>query len=631
MFVFVRKALAPSLCLFALGAWCACTGLAEAASKASVTTYHNDNMRTGWNPQETSLTPSSVSGGTFGLVAAESLDDQVDAQPLVMPNQAISGQGTHDVVYVATESNSIYAFDAESGALLLHVNFGSPVPYYDLPGGCGNNGPNIGINSTPVIDTNAGLMYVITYTLESNQQTFRIHALNLSTLADSVPSVVVSGSGKLNNGQTYNFQAAQNRQRPGLLRSNGNVYAGFGSFCDIDANVSRGWVLGWQAGSLTPLPANHLNNLLASSPDSFFLTSVWMSGYGLAADTGGDIFFVTGNSDYSGGTYNKKTNLSESVIKLSSDLTTVESYFSPTNVGQLERDDGDFGSGGVMLLPPQTGRKSNLAVAAGKDGNMYLLNADRLGKFGGSIAKYGVGGCWCGQSYFQTSTANEVVASGGTNVNFYKVVTTKKNASLVHVASSGGIPDGQDPGFFTSVSSNGTQDNSAVIWAVSRPTDSNPADIYLYAFDQSGNTLYSGLAGTWPNTGGNSNTVPTVANGMVYVASNQSLAIFGLGANNRHVQLPPVNLIDTRVQLAPGEHEVHGIVRSINGNLVMIAKRDGSVVTVDTTIAEQKSRMAEPAVGAGMLARGTVDETGIFRANAILHAKKNPAMWQSDR
>ncbi|MGD0192088.1 MAG: hypothetical protein ABSD74_15215 [Rhizomicrobium sp.] len=282
-----------------------------ASASVSVTTYHNDNTRSGWNQQETTLTPSSVSTGGFGLIASDALDDQVDTQPLVVPGLTINGS-THDVVYVATESDSIYAIDANSGQVLIHANFGAPVPQGDLPGGCGNNGPNIGIDGTPVIDTNAGVMYVITYTLENNNQTYRIHELSLTTLQDAIPSVVVSGSAKLNNGTTFNFPASQNRQRPGLLLSNGNIYAGFGSFCDIDANVSRGWVFGWQKGTLTPLAANHLNNTLASSQDDFFLTSIWMSGYGLAADTGGDIYFVTGNSDYSGNSYNKKTNLAES-------------------------------------------------------------------------------------------------------------------------------------------------------------------------------------------------------------------------------------------------------------------------------------------------------------------------------
>jgi hypothetical protein len=626
-----RNPILPTLLTLAFaGIWCASSCPAVAASESSVTTYHNDNFRTGWNKHETILTPGAISGKGFNMIASATLDDQVDAQPLVVPNQMINGQGTHDVVYVATESNSIYAIDATSGQVLLSQNFGAPVPYYDLPGGCNNNGPNIGIDGTPVIDPSSSTMYVITYTLESNSQTFRIHALDLSTLTDKVPSVVISASGMLNNGQAYLFQAAQDRQRPGMLLANGNVYAGFGSYCDINANVSRGWVLGWQTGSLTPLPANHLNNALASSPDTFFLTSVWMSGFGLAANTGGDIYFVTGNSDYSGNTYNKKTNLSESVVELSSDLTKVKDYFSPNNVAQLEEEDGDFGSGGVMLLPPQSGSYPNLAVGAGKAGVLYLLDADKLGKQDNYLSTQSVGGCWCGESYFQSAgNIGHVVASAGYNVTVYDVRTqTNGKPSLSRKASSASVPNGQSPGFFTSVSSNGSTKNSTVIWAVSRPTDNDPANIYLYAFNPGGKTLYSGLAGTWPNTGGDSNTVPTVANGKVYVASNQTLAIFGLGAP---AKLPPTRVVDMRVPLAPGEHEIHGVARSLNGNLITVAERDGTLVTVDSTSAEQKSRMAEPSVGAGLLARGTTDASGIFHANTILHAVRNAAMWQPDR
>ncbi|HEY5048271.1 MAG TPA: hypothetical protein VII49_09645, partial [Rhizomicrobium sp.] len=508
MTISIRRLASPAFFVIAaLCVCCAASGPAIATTKIGVTTYHNDNFRTGWNRLETTLTPAAVSGGSFSMVATASLDDQVDAQPLVVPNLSIAG-GTHDVVYVATESNSVYAIDASGGQVLVSNNFGSPVPETMLPDQCNNNGPNIGIDSTPVIDPNSGLMYVITYTLENGNQTFRIHALNLSTLTDAVPSVVITASAQLTNGQTFQLQPASTRQRPALLLANGNVYAGFGSYCDINANVSRGWVLGWQTGTLTPLPANHLDNVLASSQDDFFLTSIWMSGYGLAANTGGDIYFVTGNSDYSGNSYNRTTNLSESVIALSSDLSTVESYFSPTDVAQLEMSDLDFGSGGVMLLPPQKGNISNIAVAAGKDGNLYMMNADRLGKKGGEIATYDIGGCWCGPSYFQNGTTSEVVTSGGVNVNIYSLKTPKRaHPSLVFQAQSATISSGQDPGFFTSISSNGTQPNSAVIWAVSRPINSNPANISLYAFDQSGNTLFSGDAGTWPNVGGNSNTV----------------------------------------------------------------------------------------------------------------------------
>lgn len=621
-----------ALCVAASVAF-ACLWAAPAGAKVSVTTYHNDNARTGWNAKETILTPSAVAGGGFNVIASASLDDQVDAQPLVRPHQTISGHGTHDVVYVATESNTIYAIDANTGQILLSNNFGTPVPWTMLPGGCGNNGPYVGINSTPVIDPSSSTLYAVTYTLENNHQTFRIHALDLSTLADKTPSVVISASAALTNGQTYNFDPVSSRQRAGLLLANGNVYAGFASFCDENANLSRGWVLGWQTGSLAPLASNHLNNTRASAPDNFFLTSIWMSGYGLAASRAGDIYFVTGNSDYSGNTYNAQTNLSESVVALSPDLMKVQTYFTPggrNGADGLDSWDGDLGSGGVMLLPPQPGSVRNMATAAGKDGNIYLMNAGHLGKQGLPLDGNYEGSCWCGPSYFTGSDGiGRIVASGGTKVGIWQVQTRQQgNPQLALQAQSASVPNGQDGGFFTSVSSNGTTANSAVIWAISRPTDANPADIYLYAFDDAGNTLFSGLAGNWPNVGGNSNTVPTVANGKVYVASDQALAIFGLGAP---AKLPPVKLVDMRAALAPGQHEVHGVVKSINGNLITVAKRDGATAVIDCTLAEKKFRMAEPAVGHGLLARGTFDAIGILHADTLLHAKDRPSMWQGDR
>ncbi len=264
----------------------------------------------------------NVNAGSFGLLHSLSLDDQVDTQPLLIPNVTTTRGGksgsAHDVVYVATESNTIYAIDASSGTILFQTNLGAPVP---APLGCDNNGPNVGIDGTPVIDRAAGVMYVIAYTLEGSVPTYRIHELSLSDLSDVTPSVVVSASHTLTDGTTYNFNATYQRQRPGLLEANGNIYAGFGSFCDFSASQSRGWLLGWQAGSLIPLAANRLNDSLSQSPDSFFLTAIWMSGYGLAADPSGNIYFVTGNSDYSGNTYNGVTNVPESVVKVSADLT----------------------------------------------------------------------------------------------------------------------------------------------------------------------------------------------------------------------------------------------------------------------------------------------------------------------
>jgi hypothetical protein len=505
------------------------------AAQTAVTTYHNDNYRTGWNNTETTLTPANVNSTSFGLLYNVTLDDQVDAQPLIVPGVNITAgsfQGTHDVVYVATGNDSVYAIDANSGTVLLKVSLGTPIGY---PIGCGNNGPNVGVDSTPVINLATNTLYVMVYTQTSNGPAYMLHSLGLGNLVDSIPPVTVAASRSLTDGTTFNFNATYQRQRPGLLLANGNIYAGFGSFCDFAANLSRGWLLGWNASTLAPLAANQLNNTQATSPDSFFLSSIWMSGYGPAADDAGNILFVTGNSDYSGTTYDGVTNIQESVVKMSSDLTTVLSIFTPKNQGLLDQTDADFGSGGVMVLPDQPGSKPHLAVATGKVGSMFLMNEDSLGGYStqknNTLAAYGVGNCWCGQSYFVDPTDGlaRVVSSGGKKVEAWKL-TTSPNPKLTNVSTSASISSGQDGGFFTSISSNGNA--NPIIWAVSRPLSGKNNGISLYAFNpEAGATmtqLFKASAGAWPNVGGNSNTVPVVANGKVYVVSNKQIQIFGL-------------------------------------------------------------------------------------------------------
>ena len=529
--ILVRRAVMviPAMVLIAI------SGLAQTA----VTTYHYDTHRTGWNNTETTLTPANVGSTSFGLLHNITLDDQVDSQPLVVPGVTItagSSQGQHDVVYVATEGNTIYAIDVHSGAVLLNPNFGTPVQF---PLGCNNNGPNVGINSTPVIDTASGTLYVIIYTQDATLgPTYRVHALDLGSLTDKVTPQIVSASHPLSNGTTFNFNATYQRQRPGLLLANGNIYAGFGSFCDFNANLSRGWLLGWNTGTLTPLAANRLNDLQPSSPDNFFLSSIWMSGYGPAADDSGNILFVTGNSDPSGTTYDGVTNIQESVVKVPANLGSVLDVFTPSDQGSLDQGDTDFGSGGVLVLPDQPGSITHMAVAAGKDGNMYFMNEDDLGGYSTTknnvLGTYSIGGCWCGESYFvdPVDGMGRVVASGGGSVGVWRVVTSP-TAMLTNVTNSSGLGNNvQDPGFFTSISSNGTA--NPIIWAISRPaTTSNGAPISLYAFDpESGGStmsqLFNATAGAWPNTSGNANLVPVVANGLVFVASHQQLQIFGL-------------------------------------------------------------------------------------------------------
>jgi hypothetical protein len=601
-----------------------CLACGAAPAQPNVTTYHYDNNRTGWNPNETALTQSNVSNSTFGLLQTVSLDDQVDAQPLIVNNETING-GQHNVVYVATENNSVYAIDAQSGQVLLQTNLGAPVSW---PLGCGNNGPEVGINSTPVIDTSTGVLYVIAYTLQNNTPMYYIHALSLTTLADTISPVMISASGTLSNGQAYQFNASNQRQRPGLLLANGTIYAGFGSFCDFAANDSRGWVLGWQESTLAPLASNRLNNLRTKSPDAFFLTSVWMSGYGLAANSAGSVYFVTGNSDYSGTTYSKQKNIAESAAEMSGDLSTQLGLFTPSNHSELDYYDTDFGSGGIMLLPPQIGKFPDIAAAAGKDGNLHLLDADKLNKEFGS---YQIGGCWCGPSYYQGSDGiGRIVTSGGNSVIVW-AVQGNKTPSLSRKSEFDGIANGQDPGFLTTVSSNGTTAASAVVWAVGRPTDNDPAYVNLYAVNpDTGNQLFSETAGAWPNTGGNSNIVPIVDNGLVYVASDQMLTIFGPGGTAK-VNLPKVRHVDMRKPLPAGEHEIYATVRGMKGSEITVQKRGGQMVRIDASVAKRTSHFAAPAMGHALVARGAFDKSGLFLADTILHAKDHSAMWPTDR
>ncbi|MGA8436809.1 MAG: hypothetical protein WB762_26405 [Candidatus Sulfotelmatobacter sp.] len=507
----------------------------SAAAQTAVTTYHNDNYRTGWNSSETVLTPSSVGSSAFGLLATVAVDDQVDGQPLVVPGVTITAgnhQGVHDVVYIATGNDTVYAIDADAGTVLLSHNLGTPV---SSPLGCNNNGPNVGIDSTPVIDISSNTIYVIAYTQDSMGPAYRIHALDLGNLTDKVTPTVVSASHTLTDGTTFTFKATYERQRPGLLLANGNIYAGFGSFCDYSANQSRGWLLGWNAATLTPLSANRLNDQQPTSPNTFFLSSIWMSGYGLSADDSGNVVFVTGNSDYSGTTYDGVSNIQESVVKVSSDLTMVVDLFTPSNQASLDQGDKDFGSGGVLVLPDQTGSTPHLAVAAGKYGSMYLMNEDKLGGYSTTnnnvLGVYQVGDCWCGESYFvdPTDGAARVVSSGGNDVKVWKLKTSP-GPKLVGVTHSPTLRSGQLAGFFTSVSSNGNA--TPIIWAVTRPASHSSTAIGLYAFNPDSGakmtSLFHANAGAWPNYGGNLNQVPVVANGKVYVASHKQLQIFGL-------------------------------------------------------------------------------------------------------
>jgi hypothetical protein len=612
---------------------------------SSTTTYHQDPQRTGWNASENTLTPANVTPATFGLIVNVPLDDRIDAQPLVVTNQLIEGQGIHTVVYIATEGNSVYAIDSWSGNILKTVNLGPPVSR----SGCDDSGLNVGVNSTPTIDVSGQTMYVVAYTLVGGMPTYHVHALDLRTLNDKPGSPkTIAASHQLSNGSTLTFDAAFQRQRSALLQSHGNVYAAFASFCDFHPFQVRGWLLGWNAATLSPLPANELTDTLTTAPTPWFLSAIWMSGYGVAAEQDGDLFFTTGNSDPNGNTYTGTTNIQESVVKVSADLTSVLSLFTPANVFSLDQADTDYGSGGVLVVPDQPGPVPKLAVAAGKDGRLFILDRSNLGGFHNPDVPKNVhiGGCWCGPSYYKGSDGvARVVSSGGLRAKTWKVNTALSPA--LQLEASGPVlpqvnPD-PDSGFFTTVSSNGTSPKTALIWAIGRPTGANN-QIRLYAFNGTAAAgalpqLWSGPIDSWPGIdagGKNMNLVPTVANGRVYAPGYNHLAIFGLkfparaksAAPPRHAPIAQPPIAPPRP--APSGARYWGTIQSVKGSRIAVLLRTGKVLQVDLSEAMKNGTSINPVVGKNVVVNGTVDSSSVLKASSMSRGGARAA-WGPDR
>ena len=351
----------------------------------------------------------------------------------------------------------------------------------------------------------------------------------------------------LTDGTTYQFNPQAICLRSALLLVGGNLYAGFrGNEFLLNGNTlesgpTRGWLLGWNASTLAPLTPL-LTDEQATAKDSFFLASIWMSGSGIASD-GTNLYFITGNSDPSGTSYNFPNNIEESVVKVAAPESTVTSVFTPSNYAALDAADNEIGSGGVVVIPSH----SPLIVGGGKDGRMFLLNSASLGGYtpGGPdnvLDMQNVGGCWCAPSFFPGPDGIvRVVSSGGNSVITWKVAIVPPSLTPKFIQEATGqiSASTEDPGFFTSVSSNGNGANpSRIIWAVGRPTSSSNT-VTLYAFNAtpiSGTLPLLGqyAAGTWIDPH-NANIVPVVSNGKVFVASGAGpgagmLTIFGLNS-----------------------------------------------------------------------------------------------------
>jgi len=472
------------------------------------TTWKNDNGRTGQQLNETVLTPSNVNSTHFGVLFSQSVDGQVLAQPLYLSNLSIAG-GKHNVVFVATEHDSVYAFDADTSGPPLWQKSLVPPGASTVPHSLVDSVsylPELGITGTPVIDAATGTLYVVSETLESGDVVFRLHALNVTTGQEGGGSpVLISPSG---------FQPRMQMPRPGLLLANGNVYAAFGS-TGTDAPPYHGWIVAFAASSLAQVGA-------WNSTPTGTLGAIWMSASGLAADSAGDVYATTGNGSWDG-----TSNFSDSFVKLSPNLTLLD-YFTPFNQAPLSAIDLEVGSGGVLLIPDQSGTLPREAIGCGKNPAIYLLNRDNMGKFqsdsnrqiiqeidnqiGSGGGKQPTAHCFMTPAFW-----NQTLYFGGNTDVLEAFSLDSSTGKMSTTPTSKGSFTFVYPGTQPVVSANGA--SNGIVWAV----DNSPsASLHAYdATDLTKELFRSPGLGTGVHF-----AVPTVVNGKVYVGTASKLSVF---------------------------------------------------------------------------------------------------------
>ncbi len=513
---------------------------AAVAGSVDVTTYKYDNSRTGANTKETQLTPANVTAATFGLLRQLSVDGHVDAQPLYLSALTVNG-AVHNVVFVATENDSVYAFDADTGAQLWKVSLIPAGETVSDTVNCNNVTPTIGITSTPVIDRTAGAhgtMYVVAMT-QAGAGTYhhRLHALDLASGSELLGGpALVTASYQSNNG-VVQFNSSQGNEHAALLLANGTLYTTWTSHCDH--YYYAGWIM-----SYNPATLQQLSVLNVGINSGGIGPAIWMAGSGPLADSAGNIYLTTANGGFEasldangfpnmGDFGNAFMRITNTAGKLA-----VADYFAPYNTALLSQHDLDLGGGGNILLPDEvdsSGRTRHLMVGAGKDGNLYVVDRDSMGHFTtttnnnyqtianvfgnrGADPLNGTGGVWSTPAYFNGRI-------------YYSAVTrqlmsfTISNALLSGTPLTNGTVKYPYPGASPSVSGNGTA--NGIVWALYNAT---PA--VLYALDATTLAqLYTSAdaAGGRDQLGaGNKFIVPVVANGKVFVSNANSVAVFGL-------------------------------------------------------------------------------------------------------
>ena len=500
-------------------------------TSVSILTHHYDVARTGANLTETVLTAANVNSNQFGKLFSLPVDGQIYAQPLYVPGVSIPGKGTRNVVYVATEHDSVYAFDADgtTASPLWQRSFINPgagittVSNDDFPQAYEDIAPEIGITSTPTIDPSSGTLYVVAKTKENGNFVQRLHALDIASGAEKFGSPVaiqasVPGAGVRNDGNgNVVFDPLINLQRAGLLLVQGTVYVAFASHGDFDP--FNGWILGYDAHSL--------KQVIAYTPDADGGGgSVWQSGGGPAADAVGNIYVAVANGDFDAADGGRDYGDSALKLQPSGKTFNVVDYFTPFDQQTLDDLDHDLGAGGVVLLPDQSGSPSHLLLASNKEGKLYVINRDNMGHFnaaGDSQILQTIqfpGGIFSTPAVWQNKVYVSAVRD---SLKSYTV-----NAGRLTLASDTGQLLGY-PGSTPVVSANGN--SNGIVWTLQVDHQlSDAAVLHAYDANDLSRELYNSIqAGDRDMAGASVKfTVPVIVNGKVYVGGGDQLTVYGL-------------------------------------------------------------------------------------------------------
>ena len=519
-------------------------------AQVNVLTSHNDNARTGLNPNETVLAPANVNMSGFGQIFSQPVDGQVYAQPLYVSKVAIPNKGTHNVVFVATMHDSVYAFDADSNSgsnapPLWHTSFINPAAGVIVPqaidaaggsGDCGTFSGDVGIIGTPVIDITNGTLYVVARTKEPSPppngpivQVQRLHALDITTgneRPNSPIAVTATVSGTGDGGTSVSFNPVRELQRSALLLAAGIVYVSWASYCDNPPY--HGWIIGYDAQTLQPV------GIFNDTPNGSE-GGIWMAGAGPAEAADGTIYCLTGNGTFDT-TANPK-NFGDSFIKLTPGAgLAVTDYFTPSDQANLEAADLDLGSGGALVLPDAVGsaQHPHLVVGCGKEGKVYLLDRDNLGHFNsagdtqiiqtvnlpgatGSELVFGLPAFFNGRIYYQgVDLPLKAFAISNALIN-----PTPVSQSADTVTFRGATP---------SISAHGA--TNGIAWELAPTPTLGVTGLRAYNAENLAQKIYdsytSWLAGAPDRISFVKFVVPTIANGKVYVGTTSALAVFGL-------------------------------------------------------------------------------------------------------